>query len=358
MKRLLIILLLAVKIFLVCIFFLPRPVLAERIIVEQSIFVNNNVFPLLELQEGIISPLRTDRDWFLDYKTEARYLFADEDFYWGYFNISSEKFQACESTISFLDSYFEDKPASGEMDEYGIDFSHWRQSLEGVILGATVWRRKEPNLSLNVGAKILKGQELRLESYRGTGWFDDEGFAVNLQLDGAYSRLSQETEMVDLDFRGQGYSLDYSLVWQLDKETYMQLEVENAFSRIRWYDVYTREGEYETDNLKMDKDGKYYFEPVFTGGWSYRNFKSRLIPEYDLHLIKGPVKLGLFYRDRGYPYLEYSLTEEPATLEAGLMRNLFTLSFSYRGLTSQITGSIYPAIFTGLAAQIGLEIEF
>jgi hypothetical protein len=240
---------------------------------------------------------------------------------------------------------------------YNLSINTWSQSLEGIILGGEILNFK--NVSLGIHAKILNGKKLTRKNYQGEILYENNKYKASGLFDSLNSAIGQQTKIDNVNFHSSGYSLGFNLSWRLQDRSKIHLAVENGLSEIKWYNIYTSVGKFDSDNLKVDQNGFNYFDSSITGNYSYNDFLSRLTTEVDLSLEYNKWKFGLFERNKLTPYINYKLIESPVVLTSGLYGDFITLNLSHKYFEGEIiTKNLNFNSSTGIGANIKIKFKF
>lgn len=323
---------------------------------QNKFFFENNLYSINDLlRNDIFYPLNLNDDGRLIIDEEQRWTIKiDNNIYFGYIKESDSKYRADDDTIFFLTNQKENL----EKEEYTIDFYSVSQSLEGIFIGGRVWQNDKMGLNVNLEGKYLVGKELIERNYQGSSVKQNGEYYLSGLRDGLYSNIGQQTEMHDVNFHSQGYSLGYNISWQIDDNSCFLFIADNVFSRINWYDVYTIVGKFDTNNLVLGEDGYYKYVSFFTGKFSYDDYVTTLTPEYDLSYKNNRSELGVFYRNKIYPYFNYLIIDKSFKLKTGFFSDMISLDFNYYNIEAGLKARNFNFdLDSSISAYISINIS-
>lgn len=317
----------------------------------------NEVFPVWALQDFFFVPNTLTEDFLLDRKVETGWRLEGESYYLGIIFIEEQQIFIPSSTLIFLEDYFVRKDLRQEV--YPARYYEMNQFLSGFVVGRDLYSCEERGLYIGGGVKYLQGDELIWRDY--TGFMTHENH-LSLERASAYSSVAKQSQIVEDRMEARGWSLDVNLSLDLFQHFQLQFTGENLYSRIHWQDVFTVRGSYNTENLRMDESGYFFYVPIFEPGsyWTYATYYSSLIKEYHLSLgYQDWIELGVIHRLSPYPYLRVRLLSGSFNLWAGLLGDLYTVSGEYQGLTWDLASeSLQIEESTALVARLGWRFSF
>ncbi|MCG8515106.1 MAG: hypothetical protein MI740_13270 [Halanaerobiales bacterium] len=322
---------------------------------QHNIFLDNNLYTVKNLLKiDLLAPFSSNTVGKLFFDQEQRWLFriTGSPLYFGYLKESEEKYRVDPDTISLLTTKFEDL----DKDQYKIQLNTLRQSCHGILLGGMVWQNRKMGLALNLEGKLLTGQEIIERNYNGLYIKKDQKYYLSGFKDGIYSELGEQIKMYDHNFYSWGYSLGYNLSWQIDDCKVLQFDLENAFSKIYWYDVFTLVGMFDPNNLVLEDDGYYRYKSSFTGNFSYNDYVSSLTPEYKLSYQDARIEGGVYYRSRAYPYFNYLVIGQPLKIKLGFFDDMLNLELNYQGINAGLAFRGYnPTLSSAISGFINIS---
>ena len=320
---------------------------------DENIFINNNIFSIYNLKKmNLRFPLTIREDGYLFYSKQKEYRILDNnyDIFFGYVSLFEQQIEADKDSILYYIEMEHDK--EHQQDEYNLDFSSWDQQVEGLLLGKT-WNHNNYNLKLEFSIELLKGRSLTQRNYSGIAYKDSEDYIIEGLMDGIYSNSSNE------DFHGNGYSLNCGMKWEINENNVLELSVDNFYSEINWYNVYTKIAQIDSDNLYIDENGYHHYEPTIQGNYSYNDYMSRLTPNYNFSFRRGRGLIGLVYRNNIYPYLSYKIIKKPVITELGLFSDFLTIKLSTKYLKAKLMSRDIDLFSSpGISGQLSLTLSF
>lgn len=324
------------------------------------LFMDNTVFSIPALYYSVFEPLTLDTDLFLDQKIERGYLLEGEDYYFGIAFIEEKRLEIGASTLLFVEEYLHSTEHS--QDRFPIGLQEQSQSLGAFLVGGELWSHERFNLGLQGGLKLLQGQKFVSRSYEGMVTYDFYAHHLVMDRISSYSQVPKGSQIVEDKMEARGYSFDFSLSFEPAKHFLIQLSGENIYSQIQWKDVFTIKGEYDSQNLKVDEKGFFFYIPIFKPGssWEYETYYTSLTPEWDLSLeYRDIVELGVFHRHRAYPYFSLRFLARPVHVRAGLFGDLFSLALERKGLRAEVMmDSLSLGEATSIVGRIGWRRSF
>jgi hypothetical protein len=325
--------------------------------IDKEIYINNDVYTvydLLKKKYKFPKNMYTNLNLILD-REDRLTVKLNKNLYIGYIKEFEQNIQMDSGTIKAYHNWQNEIIA--QQRSYNLSINTWSQSLEGIILGGEILNFK--NVSLGVHAKILNGKKLTRKNYQGEILYENNKYKASGLFDSLNSAIGQQTKIDNVNFHSSGYSLGFNLSWRLQDRSKIHLAVENGLSEIKWYNIYTSVGKFDSDNLKVDQNGFNYFDSSITGNYSYNDFLSRLTTEVDLSLEYNKWKFGLFERNKLTPYINYKLIESPVVLTSGLYGDFITLNLSHKYFEGEIiTKNLNFNSSTGIGANIKIKFKF
>lgn len=140
---------------------------------------------------------------------------------------------------------------SSHLRAYGLKYGlHW-QPAEGLTLLASI-----SGLSAD---QMVDGKANGAVGYLGK---DEYRGAVHFNL---YSYRDLLLDAPVPSPKGLGYSIDFGLNWQINSQWYLQMRVEDAYSRIKWQDILYSNLLATSATVYFDQAGRLHTNPAVSG---------------------------------------------------------------------------------------------
>lgn len=159
--------------------------------------------------------------------------------------------------------------------QYQIDYKVEAYTTEGVRL----FHRTNPfqNLSLQLGAHVMKGSELQSGYTKGNinaSSSSDYDFD-NLQVDYRYSE-DRIFNGVAESITGEGIALDLAARWAISRNNQLSLQLRNLAGYIKWKDSPRSSGTIESSDKEYDDNGYATVNPTLNGATQTENYRQQL----------------------------------------------------------------------------------
>lgn len=245
---------------------------------------------------------------------------------------------------------------------YDIDLMVNSFSSEGVRL----FHRHQPfpTLSLQMGANILKGDELQVGRIHGniTSINDRDYNFDNIQLDYHYSEDKLFNNNPEAP-QGNGLALDFAAHWKINTSNELSVNLRNLGGFIKWKQSPYTIGTIESDNKTYDSEGNVTVSPSLNGWNLSENYRQQLpllwqgefLHHYNLqsrlhaHIMGSEVEdfysLGYSFRIRGNQWLKLLYTLNSNSLITSYQNNWLNLQLQFD------PGSLSDSHTLGLAVQ-------
>ncbi len=159
--------------------------------------------------------------------------------------------------------------------QYQIDYRVDAYTTEGVRL----FHRTNPfqNLSLQIGAHIMKGSELQSGYTKGniTASSRSDYDFDNLQVDYHYSEDRLFNGVVE-SITGEGIALDLTAHWAISRNNQLSLQVRNLGGYIKWKDNPRSSGTIESSDKEYDDNGYTTVNSTLNGITQTENYRQQL----------------------------------------------------------------------------------
>ena len=293
-----------------------------------DIKIDSNAFSIYKLyNEDFLSPnIIMNENIHLNW--EHKYdivLSGSPDLYFGYFKRYEREVRAGKDVIRFIDDYNNNELK----DNYKVKFETWSQLLDGIYIGTELYRNIDYGVSIDFYGKLLRGLNLERSYYSGNIYLENEDIEIKALRNSIYSFVGEDTKLYDVNFYSQGYSFDINILWEIDDKQSLALDIKDLYSRLYWYDVYTKVGEYDTDNIEIEDDHLKYV-PSFQGKFYYDDYLSYLTPDIDLSYKGYDFEMGVNYQYSIKPYLNFEvINNDPFSLYMGFYGDQYTTNIKY-----------------------------
>ncbi len=247
---------------------------------EQEYLFDSNVYSAFRLLENNFTPLCSDLDGELNLNIEKRYLFRYKSIWMGYLEAEEQQLALNSDTVALLS-----KPIATDgpgLKKYNVNLKNMEQKVTGIYFGGNVWENSKRNLSLRLYGKLLNGLELNNREYLGEVIEDDGKLKMTGSRMVIFSEIGKNLTVQDITTYSTGYSTGIDLKWRVNNKAELLLNIDNLYSRIYWYNVYTEGGNYQTDNIIINEDGYFEYATTYQGAYDFKDYVTTLTPEYEL----------------------------------------------------------------------------
>lgn len=159
--------------------------------------------------------------------------------------------------------------------QYQIDYRVDAYTTEGVRL----FHRTNPlqNLSLQIGAHIMKGSELQSGYTKGniTASSSSDYDFDNLQVDYRYSDDRLFNSAVE-SIKGEGIALDLTAHWSISRNNQLSLQVRNLGGYIKWKNNPRSSGTIASSDKEYDDNGYATVNPTLNGNTQTESYRQQL----------------------------------------------------------------------------------
>ncbi|MFW5971973.1 MAG: hypothetical protein ACOCRL_00675 [Bacillota bacterium] len=338
----------------------------ERIFIYyiNEVYLENNLYSISNLLDSeFLSPEDTNRDEDL-FMTAKKTTFVNSgNISIGYIDFGHNEASISRDMIKILDSYSNNYNDLKPEKEYDVKLKTLTQSVNGVFMGTKVIENEKSNFNLDLIFNFLVGRKLKTRDYSGIIRYDQEELIMKGKNKGIYSAVGQQMERNN-KFKSYGYSLGGQFYWRIGEDKSVKFTVKNLLNQLIWKDVYTMEGEYDSDNVKVNEEGYLEYVSSFTGRYYFRDYITRLPIEYNLEYKHSAFTAGLYYNFKYYPYVYYNIYEgkfmaEPLQINVGILRDKYGLSLSHPLIDLELmTNNINIYKATSIKGKIGLKYLF
>lgn len=163
--------------------------------------------------------------------------------------------------------------------KYGV---HW-QAMEGMTLLASI-------------TGLYADQMVDGEANGEAGYYGENEYRGEIHFD-LYSYKDLLLDMPVPSPKGRGYTIDLRATWQLDPQWYVELNIEDGFSRVKWKDVLYSDLLTTSATVHFDSAGGLQTSPVVSGRQVIEDVTQILPVKYRAQLHYGINELHGVYID-------------------------------------------------------------
>ena len=314
--------------------------------------VENNIYTVKDFyNKNLNSPLNyTNGELNQFQKTKLKFQINDI-FSFGYIKETEKNYTLNEDTLRFYTNILNDEK---HLDNYKISFQSFSQTTEGIFLNTEIYKKND--LQLTLISKYLSGKKIIQRNYEGKAYKQNNELIIKAFNDGINSDINRTIE--DEDFQSKGYSFGINASYELNKNTNINFSTKNLFSNIYWYNVYTNISKINTDNIIINEEGYKEYISSVTGNSYFDDYKTRLTPEYNFNANNKSYNIGIFYRNKLYPYFNCKVNSNPE-IRVGFWSEYLTLKVKNNIFNLEIrTNNFLPSKITSIYLKLGINYSF
>ncbi|MFW6023090.1 MAG: hypothetical protein ACOCQW_06245, partial [Halanaerobiaceae bacterium] len=245
----------------------------------------------------------------VDFKWEEKYSVVFEDIQGlrlGYV----KKYEQGVYVGKGVSEFYSDYKKGEYQDSYSFQLERWSQLLDGYFLGGDLINTKKDNFRVSLIAKWLQGIDIKERKYNGK--LSTENNRVDFYTDYFYIdnefAKSLSEEVYPEEFYSSGYSFDINVYLEFDKKHSFEITMKDVYSKINWYNAFTVDGDFNTNNIEEDENGFYKRKPSLLATFDSVNYETQFAPLINVEYTYNKLKAGMNYR---YSILKHDAEIKP-----------------------------------------------
>lgn len=253
---------------------------------------------------------------------------------------------------------------SMEKKSYKVQLQTWSQLLDGISLSKEIFNKPSYGLSVDLSAKLLRGIDLKKSYYNGEINYKEGELLLEAYRNSIYSFIGGISKLDSAKFYSKGYSFDINMNWKINRDSEISLNIEDFYSALYWYNVYTRVGKIKSNNFTVGEDGYLEFNPS-TNKYYYDNYQTKLTPKINFSYANSKIKMGIRYRDELKPYFIKEIYNSkdhynnPFSVKIGFWGDTYILKLRYSNINIELNSSdINLQSAKSIGGEVSLDFEF
>ena len=322
--------------------------------INYSQYIENNIFTINDLYNKDFSQplIHPENSKITRYNKQKIILTKKTNYSIGYIKEKESKYIINSDTLKLIKNNL--NKINPRKNNYKIDFYSISQSLEGISFNKKITHKN--NFSLSLINKMLFGKKLIKRNYEGKAYKENDELIIEAFNHGINSNLNNIDE--NHNYSSYGYSLGIDTNYNFHKNLSINFYAKNLWSKIYWQKIFTNVSEINTDNIIINEEGYKEYISSVTGNSYFDEYKTRLTPEYNFNANNKSYNIGIFYRNKLYPYFNCKVNSNPE-IRVGFWSEYLTLKIKNNIFNLEIrTNNFLPSKITSIYLKLGINYSF